>query len=148
MTACGLLAAREFSTLLAPQQTGIQVLEICAGVLLLLALLTLLVGWVRHLTWRVRLTALFPLAASIGAGIVAHALQETYRSWVNFLCALPRSFPPGVQTQFLQGIATANHTAAVLGWVSAIVTGLLLVVSVVSVVSGVGMWPLRGKVAT
>jgi hypothetical protein len=142
MTDCGLLAALEFSTLLAPQQTGIQVTEICAGVLLLLALLNLLVGWARHLSWGVRGITLLPLAASVAAGIGAHALQDTYLYWVNFLCYLGGSFPPGFQNHFLQGIADANHRAAVLGWVSAIVTGILLVLS------GVGMWRLRGKLAT
>ena len=48
MTDCGLLATLEFSSLLAPQQTGVQVTEICAGILLMLALLHLLVGWMRR----------------------------------------------------------------------------------------------------
>jgi uncharacterized membrane protein len=56
----------------------IKVLEICTVVLLVLAVLTLLIGWVRHLSLWVRLSALLPLAASIGAAIAVHALHTSY----------------------------------------------------------------------
>ena len=79
----------------------------------------------RHLSWRLRLTALLPLAA----GIAPHSLQYTYTYWVTFLCKLPRSFPPAFQNYFLNGIANANHTATVIGWTAIVVMGFLLALS-------------------
>lgn len=141
MTDCGFIVAYEWPAFVAQQQTWIAVIEICAGVLLILALLNLLVGWLRHLSWRSRSTALVPFGAGIGAGIVAHSLQDIFLYWVNFLCNLPRSFPQAFQNHFLQGIADASHSAAVFGWASVLVTGVLLVWSFV------GMWRLEEKAA-
>lgn len=121
-------------SILAPQLLSVKILEICAAVLLILALLTLLVGWVRHLSWRVRLLALLPLAAGIAAEIVAYALQDTYAYWVGFLNYwLPVSYPKGVQDHFLSEIANANQAATVLGWTGVIVTVVLLALSLVGV---------------
>jgi hypothetical protein len=133
---CPLTVSLEFPVFVATQQRWIAAIEICAGLLLALTVLHLLVGWVRHLSWHVRLTALLPLVAGIGAGIAAHSLQDTYTYWVTFLCDLPRSFPPAFQHYFLNGIANANHTATVIGWVAIVVTGLLLALSLA------GIWRL------
>jgi hypothetical protein len=119
---------------LEPQLLGVKILEICAVVLLVLALLTLLVGWLRHLSWRVRLSALLPLAASVAAGIAAHALHDIYVSWVGFLNYwLPVSYPLGNQILITREITDANQTATVLGWVGIIVTGVLLALSLLGV---------------
>jgi hypothetical protein len=136
VTDCWLNLALQFPTLLASQETWIRVIETCAGVLFILALLNLIVGWVWRLSWRLRLTALVPFAASIGAGIAALSLQDTYTYWVTFLCDLPRSYPPVFQIEFMHEIANANHTAAVLGWVAVIVMALLLALSLL------GIWRL------
>jgi hypothetical protein len=113
----------------------IKVLEICAVVLLVLAGLTLLIGWVRHLSLWVRLRALLPLAASIGAAIAVHALHTSYVYWDNTLTALvnhPRGAPL-TYYRALYFIGTATHTAVVLGWIFLIVTGVLLVLGLVGV---------------
>jgi hypothetical protein len=61
---------------LGPQLMGVKVLEICAGVLLLLALLTFIIGWAQHRSRRIWLLALVPLAVGIAAGITAHVLHD------------------------------------------------------------------------
>jgi hypothetical protein len=123
--------------ILAPQLMSVKILQICAGILLILALLTLLIGWLCHLYWRVRLLALLPLAAGIAAEIVAHVLHDTYVYWVEFLNYwLPVSYPKGFQDHFLREIANADQAATVLGWTGVIVTGVLLALGLV------GMWRL------
>ena len=129
MKDCLFIVTFQFPTLLAPQQTWIRIIEICGGALLILALLHLIVGWVWHLSWRVRLLALVPLIAGIGAGVAAYTLQNTYMYWINFLCNLPMFFPQWFQAHYQQEIADANHTAAVLGWVVVAVMGFMLVLS-------------------
>jgi len=116
----------------------IKVIEVCTGALFALALLTLLAMSVRQLSWRVRLSALVPLAAGIAAGIVAHALHTTYVYWENVL-SLPEPTPGHitvllikthlVRYQHIQReVASATHTATILGWgVVVVVTGILLI---------------------
>jgi hypothetical protein len=119
----------------------IKVLEICAAVLLVLAGLTLLIGWVRHLSLWVRLSALLPLAASIGAAIAVHALHTSYVYWDNSLTDLV-TYARGAPLTFYRAlyfIGTATHTAMVVGWISIIVTAVLLVLGLI------GVWHLRGK---
>jgi len=138
-----LTEAPAYGTTLAPQLLGVKITEICAGALVVLMLLTYLVGWARHLSGRVRLLALVPLAAGITAGITAHALHDTYMNWVSLLNRLfsPRSpqSPKVAEARFLHEIATANHTATVLGWIGVTVTGILLLLSLM------GLWRLRRR---
>jgi hypothetical protein len=116
--------------MLVPQLMSVKIVEICAVILLILAMLTLIVGWVRHLSPQVRVSALVPLAAGLAATIAAHALHDSYVYWVNFLFNVSgERFPKAYQDQYLRDLATANHTAAVLGWVVVIVTGILLALS-------------------
>jgi hypothetical protein len=114
-----------YGTTLAPQLLGVKILEICACALLLLTLLTVMVGWVRHLSRHVRLLTLVPLAASIAAGITAHVFHDTYVYWVSLFDHLPPTAPPN--PNFINGIANANQAATVLGWIFVIVTGVLFV---------------------
>jgi hypothetical protein len=115
-----------FYPLLAPQLMWIKILELCAVILLATALLTLVVGWVRHLSWRVRLLALLPLAASIGAGSIAHHLHDTYIYWNAFLGHLPYSYPAGYYNHIMQLIFEANNQAELAGWFAICITGILL----------------------
>jgi hypothetical protein len=123
-------------TFLAPQLMWIKILEVCAAVLLVTALLMLLTGWLRHCSLRVQLIALLPLAASVGVGIAVLVLHGAYVYWVDFVGNLPVSFPLAYQNWWLGQIAKANNTATVLGWVSVAVTGVVLVLSLV------GFWRL------
>ena len=116
---------------LAPQLLGVKILEICASALLLLTLLTFIVGWAWHLSRRVRVLALVPLAAGITAGITAHVLHDTYVSWVSFLEHLAPTYPPNLTLN--NEIASANQAATVLGWVFVIVTGILFVLGLFNV---------------
>ena len=125
---------------LAPQLLGVKILEICASALLLLTLLTFIVGWAWHLSRRVRVLALVPLAAGITAGSLSHVLHDTYVSWVSFLEHLAPTYPPNLTLN--NEIASANQAATVLGWVFVIVTGILFVLGLFNVwrsaVSGQG----------
>jgi hypothetical protein len=112
---------------LAPQLLGVKITEICAGALLLLTLLTSIVGWARHLSGRVRLLALVPLAAGIAAGITAHALHESYVFWVSLFDRLAPTAPRN--PNFTNEIANANQAATVLGWIFVIVTSVVVVLS-------------------
>jgi hypothetical protein len=126
-------------TYVGPQLTGVKILEICAGVLLLLTLLTFIIGWAWHFSGRVRLYVLVPLAAGITAGMTAHILHTTYVYWVFRVANLPPSFPREVGDNLMNGIANANQAATALGWVFVIVTGMVLALSLV------GLWRLRRK---
>ena len=122
-------------TVLAPQLLSAKILEICAGVLLVLFLLAFTIGWVQHLSWHVRLYALVPLAAGMASAIAAHALHDTYVYWVYGLYAASGAGPaPQAYYERLQrDIASANQTATVLGWVFVIVTVILLALGLVGV---------------
>jgi hypothetical protein len=121
----------------APQVMWADLFVICAGILLALSLVTLAVGWERHLTWWVRLSALLPLAASGAAEGAAQHLYDTYASWAGFLpWGLPGARFPSQVVFIITELASANHQATVLGWVGVIVTGILLAVTLV------GWWRL------
>jgi hypothetical protein len=116
----------------------IKVVEICAVVLLVLAGLTLLIGWGRHLSLWVRLSALLPLAASMGAAIAVHSLHTSYVYVDNLITMLANSRAPlPFQVHVFYLVNTDTHTAMVLGWIFLIVTGALLVLGIV------GFWRLR-----
>ena len=125
-------------TVLAPQLLSAKILEICVGVLLVLFLLAFIIGWVRHLSWYVRLYALVPLAAGMASAIAAHALHDTYVYWVYRLYAASGAGPvPQVYYVKLQhDLASANRAATVLGWAGVIVTLILLALGLV------GLWRL------
>ncbi len=112
----------------APLLMWIKILEVLAVALLALALLTFVVGWVRHLPWWARLSAVVPLAASIGIASAIPGLHNTYVFWdtISNFCfghgCFPNSFP---HAEYVAGIAA--HMAAVLGWVGIIGAGLWLV---------------------
>jgi|SRR5215469_1206033 len=117
-----------------PQLMWANILVICASILLADLLLILAVGWKSHLSWRVRFTTVISLAASVFAVLTAHHLYDTYATWQAFLDVwLPESHVPESVAQVASEIAYANHDATVLGWVGIIVTGILLVLSLVGV---------------
>ena len=116
---------------LGPQLMGVKVLEICAGVLLLLAILTFIIGWARHLSMRMWLLAFVPLAVGIATGIIAHALHDTYVYWVYYFGHITRLAPVAGE-RIDKEFANANQTAVVLAWVFVFVTGVLLVLSLLS----------------
>ncbi len=118
---------------MAPLLLWIKVLEICALVLLALAMLTFLVGWLQHRSWRIGLWALLSLVASGGAAIAAHALHSTYAFWVT---EFHHSVPLSIYSYAQYAIGNATHTATLLGWACVLVTGLLLSLSLV------GLWRL------
>jgi hypothetical protein len=110
----------------------VNILSICAGILLVEALLILGVGWRWHLSWRVRYTAVISLAASAFAVLTAHHLYDTYASWRAYLHVwLPESHVPESTAQVVSKIASANREATALGWVGIIVTSILLVLGLV-----------------
>jgi hypothetical protein len=112
----------------APLLLWIKIVEMCAVVLFALALITLVIGRMRHLSQWVRLTALVPLAAAIGAAIVVHVLHDSYIFWVNYSNAyIFGKSPPTVEFYYYPGTANTDHTAAVVGWVVLIVTALCLI---------------------
>ena len=112
----------------APLLMWIKILEVLAVVLLALTLLTFVVGWVRHLPWWARLSAVVPLAASIGIASAIPGLHTTYVFWAticNFCCGhgcTPESLRAGAR---FAGMAA--HMAVVLGWVGIIGAGLWLI---------------------
>jgi hypothetical protein len=134
------LSETSIFTSLAPQLLSAKILEICAGVLLVLFLLAFIFGWVRHLSWYVRLYALVPLTAGMASAIAAHALHDTYVYWVYGLYAASGAGPaPQAYYERLQrDIASANQAATVLGWSGIIVTVILLALGLV------GLWRLVG----
>ena len=118
----------------APLLMWIKILAMCTVILSALALLTFVFGWVRHLSWWVRVSALVPLAAAVGAAIAGHALHDTYAYWASYL-----QFGHGPQVYYIHGVLesdSADHIAAVLGWIGLIVTALWLVAVIV------GFWRL------
>ncbi len=120
--------------IVAPLLMWIKILEICAAILLILTMLTLLVGWLRHLSWRI---ALLPLAASVEAAIAAHSFHDTYVFWVKYLNFwYNHRASSTVFTYSGYAIGNATHVATVLGWVAIVVTGILLALGLV------GMWRL------
>jgi hypothetical protein len=116
-----------------PQLVWANILVICASTLLALFLLLLAVGWGRHFSRLIRLSALLTLSASIAATIAAQHFYATHTSWVAFLDAwfreshAPQSFAP-VYTE----LVNANQQAAVLGWIGVLLTGILLALSLLS----------------
>ena len=70
----------------------IKILEVLAVVLLALTLLTFVVGWVRHFPWWARLSAVVPLAASIGIASAIPGLiipMFTGTQYVTGVAAMP-----------------------------------------------------------
>ena len=100
----------------APLLLWIKTLEILALVLLALALLTVMIGWMRHLYWWRHLSALVPLAASVGAASTVHALHDTYVFWsnVNNFCFGHGGCQPGMVKHAEDVAAHAAQTAALL----------------------------------
>lgn len=132
------LLQHEVAEAAAPQLMWANILVICAGLLLALALLTFARGWIRRFSRPTRLGALLPLAASVFAALAAHHLDDTYAYWVAFLPTfLVESHAEPLVAQVTSEFDSANHDAAVLGWVGIILTGLLLALSLLS------LWRLR-----
>ena len=119
---------------IAPLLMWIKIVEMCTVVLFALALLTLMVGWMRHLSWGVRLTPLVPLAASMGTAIAVHALHDSYIFWVNYSHTyIGAKSPSEDESYYFPGTANIDHTAAVVGWVVLMVTALCLILCLVGV---------------
>ena len=122
---------------LMPLLTWIKVIEVCAGILLVLALVTLLAPSVWQLSWRLRLSALAPLAVGIAAGITVHALHSMYVSWTNSVLFMPHTEGGHITPQviaafrrffqpFEDHFTSDMHTATILGWVFVVVTAMLV----------------------
>jgi hypothetical protein len=126
----------------------VKVLEVCALILLILALVTLLVAWRWRLSQRERASALVPLAAGIGTSIAVYALHTTYAYWNLELFAIYNIWNcgghgvcPGPPKVVLGGgippqILSATQAAMVLGWSAIVVTSILLVLGLL------GAWRL------
>ena len=120
-----------------PQQMWATILAICASVLLALFLLLLAVGWRRHFSRLIRLSALLTLSAGVAATIAAWHFYATHASWVTFLDTwfreshVPQSFAP-----VYNELVNANQQATVLGWMGVLLTGILLAMGLL------GMAPL------
>jgi hypothetical protein len=132
---------------LAPLLMWIKVIEVCASILLLLALVTMLATWVWQLSWRMRLSALVPLAAGTAAGIAAHALHSWYVYWTNSALFTPRTSPGHVTPQYIADVlrllrpfedqfTSDLHTATILGW------GILVVTAILVALGLLGTWRL------
>jgi hypothetical protein len=126
-----------FSLQLAPLLMWIKVIEVCASMLLLLALVTLLATWVGRRSWRIRFLALLPLAAGIAAGIAAHALHSRYVYWTTsvpfgWLPSIPHPSPQSTAIinrwlrPFEEQFTSDMHTATLLGWGIVVVTAMLV----------------------
>ena len=121
----------------APLLMWIKILEVLAVVLLAVALLILVVGWVRHLPWWVRLSAVVPLATSIGVARAVPGLHATYAYWAyvcNWCCGHGCVQSSATHAEVFADAAA--HMAAVLGWVGMVVAGLWLLFGLV------GFWRL------
>ena len=116
--------------------TWVQILRVCSIVLLALGLLVLLISWLGHLPWLVRLSGVLPLAASGFAWAAALHLQDTFGYLVqleqdyNFGGFAPRSY----YTHLEHLMASALHNALVLAWLVVVVTSVLLLSS------ALGLW--------
>jgi len=116
----------------------IKVLEVSASLLFILALVTLLVSWRWRLPRRGRAAALVPVAAGIATSIAVYALHTTYASW-NFELYVPYNTwscgghgvcPKPTEVILVGGLPSqilgATQMAMVLGWGAIVVTGILL----------------------
>jgi hypothetical protein len=111
-----------------------------------MALLTCAVEWGRSLSRLARLSALLPLAASVAAAIVAHHLYDLHSYWDNYLkvtlFTTRATDNPVFVDRLFNEIVNANQQATVLGWIGVMVTGIVLVLSLL------GMWYLIRKAGT
>ncbi len=95
-------------------------LVICASLLLALFLLTLAVGWARHFSPWLRLSALLSVLASAAVTLAAHHLYDTYAFWWALLDQLFHQHAPPEQSMlvYYHEQVSANQQAAVLGGVA------------------------------
>ena len=119
-----LTSVPDWHTILA---SWIKILYVCAGLLLVETLLILLLAWMRHLSWRVRLTALVPLAAGVGTVVAARFIDGMYFGGWFVL----RSPIPSAQAQIIAGLENSIHRASVLGWLGIGLTSILLVLGLI-----------------
>lgn len=135
-----------FDEVLTSLDTWIHVVLASAGVLVALALLALVAGWVWHVPWRLRLASVIPVAASIFAGIVALHLHETYLHVAQVQAveeqALSLGYPPyGVTVLVPSQVLAEVQAATLLGWLVVSVTAGLLAIGIL------GLWrfPVRRR---
>jgi len=122
-----------------PQLLWANCLAICASLLLALFLLTLAVGWARHFSPWLRLSALLSMLAGAAVTLAAHHLYDTYAFWWALLDQLffhQHSPPEPTMLVYYHEQVSANQQAVVLGWGGSVVTGALLAVGLL------GMWRL------
>ena len=116
--------------------TWVQILRACSIVLLALGLLVLLISWLGHLPWLVRLSGVLPLAASGFAWAAALHLQDTF----GYLVQLEQEYsgggkpPPSYYPHLERLMASALHNALVLAWLVVVVTSVLVLSS------ALGLW--------
>jgi hypothetical protein len=127
-----------FDAVLTSLDTWVHVVLASAGMLVALALLALVAGWVWRVPRQLRLASVVPAAASVFAGIVALHLHDTYLHVAqveavelqNFCCASPYLGPLPVPSQLLAEV----QTATLLGWLVVIVSVGLLAIGIL------GLW--------
>ena len=131
------IATSAAGPVLMPLLMWIKILEVCAVALLAVALLMLVVGWIRHVSGWMRLSALVPLAIGIGVEITAYSLHTSYVYWTTYIdAAWGAKAPPAFYSHVLYQAEQANHMGTVLGWVGVVVTGIVVAVCLV------GLWRL------
>jgi hypothetical protein len=118
--------------------TRVQILRACSILLLALGLLVLLISWLGHLPWLVRLSCVLPLAASGFAWAAALHLQDTF----GYLLQLEQDYsdggspPMGYYPHLEHLMASALHDALLLAWLVVVVTSVLVLASALGLWSG------------
>jgi hypothetical protein len=116
--------------------TWVQILRACSIVLLATGLLVLLISWLWHLPWLVRLSGVLPLAGSGFAWGAALHIQDAF----GYLLQLEQEYndggkpPPSYYPHIEHLMASALHDALVLAWLIVGVTSVLVLAS------AVGLW--------
>lgn len=114
--------------------TWVQVTVACGVLLFIEALLVLVVALIKHLRWPILLRALVPFVASLGAGIAALQIHNTYLYVLQLEGYFGGSGPRLYYNLLERQIANEIHGAQVLGWLVVVITCILLVVGLL------GLW--------
>jgi hypothetical protein len=116
--------------------TWVQILRACSIILLASGLLVLLISWLRHLPWLVRLSSALPLAASGFAWAASLHMQDIF----GYLVQLEQDYnfggkpPPSYYTHLEHLMASTLYDALVLAWLVVAATSVLVLTS------ALGLW--------
>ncbi|MGO8946447.1 MAG: hypothetical protein ACLQUY_02045 [Ktedonobacterales bacterium] len=117
--------------------TWIQIVRGCGIALLVLGPLVVLISWLGHLPWLVRLFGVLPLAASGFAWAAAAHIQDTFDYVVQLEQDLLGNYPgPSAYYHFEREITSALQGALLLGWLMVIVAIVLLLACALGVWRG------------